>query len=341
MLLRLPGASLSREHMERRTFIAILGGAAIWPLAARAQQPAMPVIGFLNAGSPAQWAHLVAAFRGGLSEAGYVDGRNVIIEFRWANNEFDRLPELAADLVRSRVTIIVTPGGTPAGLAAKAATSTIPIVFGVGSDPVQAGLVASLNRPDANVTGVTYMQAELATKQLGLLSELLPGAEHFAVLVNPNNRAIAEPLIRDLQAAASHIGRQVKILDASDSREIDVAFASLVQQPVKALLISPDPLFVDRRAQLAALALRYSLPAIYPFREDAEAGGLMSYGASNTDLFRQTALYTARILKGEKPADLPILRATKFEFVINLKAAKALDLTIPPTLLARADEVIE
>ncbi len=210
MLLRLQGASLTREHMERRTFIAILGGAAIWPLAARAQQPLMPVIGFLNAGSPAQWAHLVAAFRGGLSEAGYVDGRNVIIEFRWANNEFDRLPELAADLVRSRVTIIVTPGGTPAGLAAKAATSTIPIVFGVGSDPVQAGLVTSLNRPDANVTGVTYMQAELATKQLGLLNELLPGAERFAVLVNPNNRAIAEPLIRDLQAAASHIGRQVK-----------------------------------------------------------------------------------------------------------------------------------
>ena len=211
MLLRLQGASLSREHMERRTFIAILGGAAIWSLAARAQQPLMPVIGFLNAGSPAQWAHLVAAFRGG----------------------------------------------------------------GVGSDPVQAGLVASLNRPDANVTGVTHMQAELATKQLGLLNELLPGAERFAVLVNPNNRAIAEPLIGDLQAAASHIGRQVKILDAGDSREIDVAFASLVQQPVNALLISPDPLFVDRRAQLAALALRYSLPAIYPFREDAEAGGLM------------------------------------------------------------------
>jgi putative tryptophan/tyrosine transport system substrate-binding protein len=326
--------------MRRREFIGLIGAAA-WPLAARAQQSPIPAIGYLYAGSSASSAHLVAAFRQGLSEAGYVDGRNVSIEFRWANNDFDRLPELAADLVRIRVAVIVAPGGTPAGLAAKAATSTVPIIFGVGSDPVQAGLVASLNRPGGNVTGLTYMHAQLATKQLGLLHELLPAAERFAVLANPNNRAIAEPLIKDLRAAASVINRQIEVLYAGDNSEIDLAYVSLVQTSANALLISPDPMFVDRRAQLAALGGRYSVPTIYPFREDAEAGGLMSYGASNTDLFRQVALYAARVLKGEKPVDLPVLRATKFEFIINLKAAKALGLTIPPTLLARADEVIE
>jgi putative tryptophan/tyrosine transport system substrate-binding protein len=326
--------------MRRREFIGLIGAAA-WPLAARAQQSPIPAIGYLYAGSSASSAHLVAAFRQGLSEAGYVDGRNVSIEFRWANNDFDRLPELAADLVRIRVAVIVAPGGTPAGLAAKAVTATVPIIFGVGSDPVQAGLVASLNRPGGNVTGLTYMHAQLATKQLGLLHELLPAAERFAVLANPNNRAIAEPLIKDLRAAASVINRQIEVLYAGDNSEIDLAYVSLVQTSANALLISPDPMFVDRRAQLAALGGRYSVPTIYPFREDAEAGGLMSYGASNTDLFRQVALYAARVLKGEKPVDLPVLRATKFEFIINLKAAKALGLTIPPTLLARADEVIE
>jgi putative tryptophan/tyrosine transport system substrate-binding protein len=326
--------------MRRREFIGLIGAAA-WPLAARAQQSPIPAIGYLYGGSSASSTHLVAAFLQGLSEAGYVDGRNVIVEFRWANNDFDRLPELAADLVRIRVAVIVAPGGTPAGLAAKAATSTVPIIFGVGSDPVQAGLVASLNRPGGNVTGLTYMHAQLATKQLGLLHELLPAAERFAVLANPNNRAIAEPLIKDLRAAASVINRQIEVLYAGDNSEIDLAYGSLVQNSANALLISPDPVFLDRRAQLAELGRRYSVPTIYPFREDAEAGGLMSYGSSNTDLFRQVALYAARVLKGEKPGDLPVLRATKFEFIINLKAAKALGLTIPPTLLARADEVIE
>jgi putative ABC transport system substrate-binding protein len=326
--------------MRRREFIGLIGAAA-WPLAARAQQSPIPAIGYLYGGSSASSSHLVAAFHQGLSEAGYVDGRNVVIEFRWANNDFDRLPELAADLVRIRVAVIVAPGGTPAGLAAKAATSTIPIIFGVGSDPVHAGLVASLNRPGGNVTGLTYMHAQLATKQLGLLHELLPAAERFAVLANPNNRAIAEPLIKDLRAAASVINRQIEVIYAGDDREIDLAYGSLVQKSANALLISPDPVFVDRRTQLAALGRRYAVPTIYPFREDAEAGGLMSYGSSNTDLFRQVALYAARVLKGEKPVDLPVLRATKFEFIINLTAAKALGLTIPPTLLARADEVIE
>jgi len=325
--------------MRRRQFIGLIGAAA-WPVVARAQQ-SLPAIGYLYGGSSASSRHLVAAFREGLSDAGYVDGRNVIIEFRWADNDFARLPELAADLVRLRVAVIVAPGGTPAGLAAKAATSTVPVIFGVGSDPVEAGLVASLNRPGGNVTGLTYMHAQLATKQLGLLHELLPSAERFAVLANPNNRAIAEPLIKDLRAAASVIGRQIEVLYAGDNREIELAYGSLVQKSANALLISPDPVFVDHRAQLAALGHRYSVPTIYPFREDAEAGGLMSYGASNTDLFRQVALYAARVLKGEKPVEMPVLRAAKFEFIINLKAARALGLAMPPTLLARADEVIE
>ena len=327
--------------MRRREFLSVLGCAvATWPISARAQQ-ATPVIGYLYAGSPESSAYLITAFRKGLSEGGYVEGRNVRIDYLWAQNEFSRLPELAADLVRRRVSVIVTPGGTPAGLAAKAATATIPIVFGIGSDPVQAGLVDSLNRTGSNVTGITYMNAELASKQFGLLSELLPEAARFAVLVNLSNRQIAEPLIVDVRTAASKTGRQFEVLAASSNLEIDDAFATMVQKKINALLISPDPLFVNRRVQLATLTIRNAMPAIFPFREDAEAGGLMSYGSSNTDLFRQTGLYAARILNGEKPLEMPVLRATKFEFIINLQAAKTLGIKIPSTLLARADEVIE
>jgi putative ABC transport system substrate-binding protein len=326
--------------MKRREFIMILAGATAAGSIARAQSGTL-VIGFLHAGTPQSTVDFVAAFREGLGEVGYVDGRNVVTEFRWANDQYDRLPELAADLVRRRVSVIVTPGGTPPALAAKAATSTIPIVFGVGSDPVQAGLVASLNRPGGNITGITFMQAEIATKQLGLLQELLPGASRFAVLVNPKNRFISEPLIHDLEAAALRLGRQLDFLNASDIQEVETAFASLAQNPPNAILVSPDPFFVSSRPQLATLALRLGLPAIFPFREDAEAGGLMSYGSSNSDLYRQTGIYAGRILKGEKPNDLPVLRATRFEFVLNLKTAKALGLSIPSTLLARADEVIE
>ena len=326
--------------MRRREFIALLGGAAAWPLAARAQQPAVPVVGFLRPGSPEPNAHLVAAFRGGLGETGYVEGRNVSVEYRWAHNEDDRLPELAAELVRLRVSVIVTPGSTAAAAAAKAATATIPIVFSAGGDPVQTGLVASLNRPGGNVTGVSSMSAELGTKRLGLLQELVPRAARVAVLVNPNN-PLANAFITDVTTAAAGIGLQVEVLTASTSHDIDTAFATLVERRADALLVGLDPLFVSRRVQLATLAARHVVPAIYPFREDAVAGGLVSYGPSNTDLVRQAGIYTGRVLKGEKPAEMPILRATRFDFIINLTTAKALGLTLPPTLLATADEVIE
>ena len=326
--------------MNRREFITLLGSAAAaWPLSTRAQQPVMPVIGYLGAGLPEAFAHLVAAFRKGLSETGYVEGRNVAIEYRWAHNENDRLPELAADLVRRRVAVIVTPLSTPAALAAKAATATIPIVVS-GGDPVQSGLVASLNQPGGNVTGINAMNAELMPKRLGLLHELLPGAVRFAVLVNPNNPFTAS-IVKDLQAAAVTIGRQIEALTAGTNREIDTAFASLAQKRADALLVSPDALFITRRVQLATAAMRYAVPAIYSFREDTEAGGLMSYGSNFTDIFRQVGIYTGRILKGEKPADLPVMQPTKFEFIINLQTARLLGITVPATLLATADEVIE
>jgi putative ABC transport system substrate-binding protein len=329
-------------HIGRRDFITLLGGAAAaWPLAARAQEPALPVIGFLRPGSPEPNAHLVAAFRRGLGETGYIEGRNVSVEYRWTHNDDDRLPELAGELVRLRVAVIVTPGSTAAAAAAKSATATIPIVFSAGGDPVQTGLVASLNRPGGNVTGVSSMSGELGTKRLGLLQELVPRAARFAVLVNPNN-PLAEAYITDVRAAAAAIGRQIEVLTASTSHDIDTAFATLVEKVrADALLIGLDPLFISRRVQLATLAARHAVPAIYPFREDADAGGLMSYGPSNTDLVRQAGIYTGRVLKGEKPADMPILRATKFDLVVNLTTAKALGLEVPPTLLARADEVIE
>jgi putative tryptophan/tyrosine transport system substrate-binding protein len=327
--------------MRRREFVTLLGtSAAAWPLAAGAQQPAMPVVGFLSPGAPEARAHLVAAFRKGLSETGYVEGRNVAIEYRWAQNELDRLPELAADLVRRRVAVIATPGGGPNALAAKAATTTIPIVFRTGADPVQLGYVASLNRPGGNVTGVNALTAEVITKRIGLLHELLPRATRFAALLNPNDPN-AELVSKDLGAGAAAVGRRLELFTATNIREIDVAFANLVQTRPDALVIVPQGLLINRRLQIVTLATRHALPAIYPSREFAEIGGLMSYGSSPTDQFRQAGVYTGRILKGEKPADMPVLRASKFEFVINLLTAKAFGLDVPATLLARADEVIE
>jgi putative ABC transport system substrate-binding protein len=326
--------------MRRRDFIFALGGAAAWPRRLSAQQPALPVVGYLYSGAPETSAPFVAAFRKGLSESGFQEGRNVEIEYRWANNEPERLPELAADLVRRKVAVIVSPGTPIATLAAKAATTTIPIVFRTGADPVQSGLVESLNRPGGNVTGVSAMTAETGSKRLGLLHELLPGAGRFATLIDPTDPR-AEDLRKELQAAISSIGRKVEIRHASSSRDIDTAFASLMEERPDALLPTPQGLFVNRRVQLVTLATRYALPAIYPTREFAEIGGLMSYGSHATDQFRQTGVYAGRVLKGEKPADLPILRASKFEFVINLQTAKVLRIDVPATLLARADEVIE
>ena len=327
--------------MRRRKFITLLSGAAVgWPLAARAQQRAMPVIGFLHQGSPEAYAKFVAAFRKGLGEIGYVEGRNVAIEYRWAHGESDRLPELAADLVSRSVTVIATPGSAAATLAAKAATATIPIVFMTGADPVQTGVVASLNRPGGNITGVGSMNVGLGAKQLGLLHELLHRAARFAVLVNPGNPQ-SQSVITDVQAAALTVGSQLEIITVTTNRDINTAFTRAVQKRADALVISPDPLFTNRLVQLATLAARHAMPAIYALREFAEVGGLMTYGSNFTDLFRQAGNYTGRVLNGEKPAELPILQATKFEFVINLQTAAALGLEVPPTLIARADEVIE
>jgi ABC-type uncharacterized transport system substrate-binding protein len=326
--------------MRRREFITLLGGAVAWPHAARAQQSTLPVIGFLNSESPDRFASNVRAFLEGLNQAGYVEGKNVAIEYRWAESRYDRLPAMAADLVSRKVSVIAAPASTPAALAAKAATTTIPIVFGIGGDPVQAGLVANLNRPGGNVTGYSSMNAELAAKQVGLLHELLPAASRFAVLVNPANLS-NELVTRDVQTGAAALGVQIEVLSASTNRDITTAFTTLLQKRAGALLVSPDPLFVSRHTQFVTLAARHAVPTINFDRAFAEAGGLMSYGTSLTDHFRQVGIYAGRILKGDKPGELPVARPTKFEFVINLQTAQVLGLDVPPTLLARADEVIE
>jgi putative ABC transport system substrate-binding protein len=326
--------------MKRRGFITLLGGAVAWPLAARAQQQAMPVIGFLNPTSPETRRELIAAFYQGLAESGYVEGRNVAIEYRWAKGQNDRLPAMAADLVQQRVAVIVLDG-TATALAAKAATQTIPIVFIVGADPVELGLVASLGRPGGNMTGVVALSLGTAAKRLQLLHELVPAVADIAFLRNPTNPYYAALETTELQAAAGVLGLRLLLLNASNPGEIEVAFANLVAQRAGAFLLCTDPFFMAARDQLVALASRHAVPAIYPFREDAVAGGLISYGTSLPDAFHLVGGYTGRILSGNKPADLPVQQVTKMEMVINLKTAKALGLTIPDKLLALADEVIE
>jgi putative ABC transport system substrate-binding protein len=326
--------------MRRRAFITLLGGAAAWPLAARAQPSGVPVIGFLHTGSLELNAKLLAGFRQGLAQSGFIEGRNVTIEFRWAAGHDERLPELAADLVHRRVSVIASPASTPAALAAKAATTTIPIVFATGGDPVALGLVASLNRPGGNVTGIAFQTVELAGKDLGLLRELLPEARQFVALVNPN-LALTDTLIQRLQTAAVALGLQLEIVRATTDREIETAFARLSQSAGIALLLGPDPSFTSRRVQLVALAARYALPTMYVAREFPEVGGLISYGPDLTNAYRETGRYSGRILKGVNPAELPVAQPTKFELVINRQTAGSLGLSIPEKLLALADEVIE
>jgi putative ABC transport system substrate-binding protein len=321
--------------MRRREFITLLGGATAWPVVAWAQQSAMPVVGFIRNTSPD--ARLVAAFRRGLNENGYIEGQNIVVEYRWTDNE--RLPATVADMVRRQVSAIVT-GGLPASLAGKAATTAIPIVFATGGDPVHFGLVASLNRPGGNVTGVSFLLTALIPKQLELLHELVPNATAIAFLVNPTAR-VTEPDTKEAQSAVRSLGLKLLVLNATSERDFEMAFATVVQQRAGGLLTHPETLFTSYRNQLVALAARHGVPAIYHLREAVEAGGLMSYGTSFTDAYRQAGIYTGRILKGEKPADLPVVQSTRFELVINLKTAKALGLEVPPRLLALADEVLE
>jgi putative tryptophan/tyrosine transport system substrate-binding protein len=325
--------------MIRREFITLLGGAAAaWPVVARAQQPAVPVIGFLNSASPDTFADLLRAFRQGLKESGYVEGENVTIIYRWAENQVDRLPVLAAELVRRQVAVIVANG--PAVFAAKAETTTIPIVFLAPEDPVKLGLVASLARPGGNLTGINFFLGELTAKRLELLRELVPGAARVAVLVNPANIAI-ETTLRDVQSAGRAVGLQIQVLNASTTREIEGGFEALARERPDALFVGPDAFFTDRRVQLVNLSSRHAIPTAYGVRDFAEAGGLMSYGTSLTDTYRQVGAYVGRILKGAKPADLPVMQSSKFELVINHPTARMLGLTVPPSLLATADEVIE
>jgi putative tryptophan/tyrosine transport system substrate-binding protein len=327
--------------VKRREFIALLGGAAAWPVVARAQQSAMPVIGYLGVSSFEKSAGTsLHAFKRGLAESGYVEDRNVTIEYRWADDEYDRLPALAVELVQRGVAVLVA-AGSPAALPAKAATTVIPIVFMIGSDPVELGLVAGLNRPGGNLTGVAYLNVEVAPKRLELLHELIPTAKSIALLVNPANPVVADAQAKELQAAIRTLDLNLMLVKASNPLEMEDAFATLVRERVEALQIGVDPLFGNHVDQLVALAARHKVPTIYPWREFTAAGGLMNYGSSIPDAFRQVGIYTGQILKGAKPAELPVQRPTKLQFVLNLKAAKALGLTIPPTLLARADEVIE
>jgi len=327
--------------MRRRELITLLGGAAAWPLAARAQQAAMPVIGFINGGFPEGYTTERAAFLSGLDEAGYVDGRNVTIEYRWAEGQTDRLPTLANDLVQRQVAVIAATS-TPAALAAKAATKTIPIVFETGADPVQLGLVASLNEPGSNITGITQTNLEVSPKRLELLHEIMPAARVMALLVNPRNLAVAEATTNQMQAAARMLGLDLQVLHASNDDEVEAAFAKAAQMHTSAVVMSAgDPFFTSQARPLAALAVRYAMPAVGPGRDFAAAGGLVAYGADINDAYRLAGSYTGRILKGEKPANLPVQQATKVELIINLKAAKALGLTVSLPLLGRADEVIE
>ena len=327
--------------MKRRAFITLLGGAAAWPLATRAQQPAMPVVGILAVASPEANAMRLRAFREGLGAAGYVEGQNVSFEYRWAEAYTDRLPELAAQLVHDQVAVLVAAGGTASALTAKAATASIPIVFGIGADPVSVGLVASLNRPGGNVTGVASLNIEVGAKRLELLHELLPSITIMALLVNPAVPALAEPASRTSQAAAQALGLQLHVVHASSEHDFDAIFESLIQLHAGALVIAPDNLFTAHSQQLAALTVRHALPAIFEFRQFTAAGGLMSYGSSETEYYHLIGTYAGRILKGDKPADLPVQQSTKVELIINLKTAKALGITFPLTLLGRADEVIE
>jgi putative ABC transport system substrate-binding protein len=327
--------------MTRREFVTLLGGAAAWPIAASAQQPATPVVGLVNARSPEASERQVAAFRKGLNEAGCVEGQNVTVEYHWLNGQYDRLASLMADLVHRRMAVIATPGATLPALAAKAATATVPIVFGVAEDPVGLGLVASFARPGGNATGINIFLNELVAKRLGLLHELVPKAVRVAVLVNPANAPSAEATLRDLPEAARAIGLQTQVLNASTSREIEAAFATLVRERADALFVAPDAFFISRRVQFVTLAARYGIPTAHNAREEVEAGGLMSYGTDNLDMWRQVGVYTAQILKGAKPADLPVLQSTKFEFVINLQTARALGIEVPNSIQLLADELIE
>src|SRR5262245_44431672 len=333
------GQQMQFDRLKRREFVTLLGGAAAWPLTAREQQPKMPVLGFLSSGSAEAFTPLVGPFRDGLREAGYVEGRNVAIEFAWAAGQYDKLSSLAADLVSRQVAVIVAAGGAVAALAAQAATSTIPIVVAIGDDPVKYGLVASLSRPSGNITGVTLFIDVLAAKRVEILTELAPAAA-FAILINPRNPN-AETEARNAQAAAQQSGRELRVLTASNENEIDAAFGTAAQRAPAALTIGTDPYFYSRPDQLVGRAVRHAIPTIYFHRSFGLAGGLVTYGATFTDEFRTAGRYTGRILAGEKPNDLPIMQPTKFELVINLKTAKALGIEVPPSLLARADEVIE
>jgi putative tryptophan/tyrosine transport system substrate-binding protein len=328
--------------MRRREFITLLGGAATaWPLAGRAQQPAMPVVGLVSGRSPGDSVRIAGAFRKGLNETGYIEGQNVTVEYHWLEGQYDQLPSLMADLIRRHVAVIATPASNPAALAAKAATTTIPIVFGVGADPVKLGLVASLARPGGNATGINFLSADITAKRLGLLHDLVPKATRIAALVNPGNASSDEAAQRDLPEAARAIGLQVELLNASTSREIEAAFAAMLRDRADALLVTPDGFFTSRRAQLATFAARYGIPSAHSSREEVEAGALMSYGPDLLEVYRQGGAYTGQILKGAKPADLPVMQSTKFEFMINIQTARLLGIEVPNSIQLLADEIIE